>query len=387
MRSALLLSVLLCACAPAPREVRPTLNQAGGHVAVTPVESVVAQTYIPDAPRAPEAYRPDPLVDTPVDTPVDQPIWIWPEAARVAAPEPGSFQTPPSPPAVSVAAPVKVEETVAPQMGGEAPDSAELPAVEVSPAPQVEGTDPPRVAPLAEVAPSDPIPAQRDVPAAGAGLLPSPRSSGAEFGSLQLSRTLRSGPRDRRVVALTFDDGPWPQQTGAVLDILVSRDVQATFFMTGLQAQALPAVVRQVQQAGHDIGAHTWSHPASTRRLNADQSRWEVDNTSRILEQTTGEPVRLMRPSGGGLASGPALAADQAGQQVVLWNVDSRDWAHGATAQGVLRGTLAQVQPGSIILMHDGGGRRSATLEALPELIDTLKGQGYEFVKVSQLLP
>jgi peptidoglycan-N-acetylglucosamine deacetylase len=176
-------------------------------------------------------------------------------------------------------------------------------------------------------------------------------------------------------VALTFDDGPWPNSTGQILAILAQRRTPATFFVVGRQAQRYPDLVRWELAAGMAVGSHSWSHPQPFDRLPVARLRDEITHGRRVLEPLGVRPVGFRPP--GGAASATVLAAAQGlGERTVLWSVDPADWQPGVTADQLVWRVLAAVRPGAIVLLHDGGGDRSATVAALPAIIDGLRRLG-----------
>jgi peptidoglycan-N-acetylglucosamine deacetylase len=194
-------------------------------------------------------------------------------------------------------------------------------------------------------------------------------------------RVVNHGYTEQKYIALTFDDGPQPHYTRQILDILAAHDIRATFFMIGKMVKAYPKLAREVRDGGHAIGNHTWGHPSEPKNPRA-----EVDDTNAILEKTLGIKVELFRPPYGILNNGMAPVARQEKQTVVLWNSVSSDWAKTATAETIYTQTLKLARPGGIVLLHDGGGDRSATIAALPRIIKELSSQGYRFVTIPELL-
>jgi peptidoglycan/xylan/chitin deacetylase (PgdA/CDA1 family) len=186
--------------------------------------------------------------------------------------------------------------------------------------------------------------------------------------------------RSDKVIALTFDDGPWPRYTKEVLQVLASRHVKATFFMIGREVQRRPDLVREVRDAGHIIGNHSWDHARSPRNPGE-----EVFRTDAAIKNAVGVEPSLFRPPYGKITNGMAAQAMRDGQCVVIWSADSNDWKH-ATADSIAERILRQASPGSIALLHDGGGNRASTVAALPRIIDTLRERGYRFVTVPELL-
>ena len=186
-------------------------------------------------------------------------------------------------------------------------------------------------------------------------------------------------------IALTFDDGPWPTTTSQVLDVLKKNNVKATFFMVGKQVEKHPQLMKQAVAEGHAIGNHTWSHHYD--QYNESAAARELDDTAALFYKTTGVKTSLFRPPAGILNNGLAAYAHQKKHAVVMWSVDSRDWRYdGTTAKALLESVLKDAKPGGIVLLHDGGGDRTTTVQALPQLITELKKRGYTFVTVPELL-
>jgi peptidoglycan/xylan/chitin deacetylase (PgdA/CDA1 family) len=176
-------------------------------------------------------------------------------------------------------------------------------------------------------------------------------------------------------VALTFDDGPWPHTTAQILTILAQRQAPATFFVVGRQVQRYPDLVRQELAAGMAIGSHSYRHPQPFDRLPAARIRDEIARGRRSLQPLGIHPVGF-RPPGGAASPAVTAAAQQVGDRTVLWSVDPADWQPGVTANQLVPRVLAAARPGAIVLLHDGGGNRSATVAALPAIIDGLRRLG-----------
>ena len=188
---------------------------------------------------------------------------------------------------------------------------------------------------------------------------------------------------EEKVIALTFDDGPWPHSTPQVLEILKKEDIRATFFWVGQYVQAYPELARQVVADGHAIGNHTWHH--WYRQLDRATSAHEIEDTAALIYKTTGIKTLVFRPPGGLLNNGVGEYAKEQSYVTVMWSVDSMDY-RTFNAQQLVKNVIRKAEPGGIVLMHDGGGNRSATIEALPQIIAQLKQLGYSFVTVPQLL-
>ncbi|MFI6155018.1 polysaccharide deacetylase family protein [Kitasatospora sp. NPDC051170] len=180
-----------------------------------------------------------------------------------------------------------------------------------------------------------------------------------------------------KVVYLTFDDGPSTAYTPKVLNVLARYGVRATFFEVGQEVTAHPSVTGQVAEQGHSVQNHSWSHP-DLSRLSASAVTSQVSRTDQAIRAQTGRTPSCLRPPYGSLNSTVRSRAAALGKQVVLWSVDPQDWARPGTGAIESR-VLRNVRPGSVILMHDGGGNRSQTVDALPTIISTLKARGYTF--------
>ncbi|MGO8839994.1 MAG: polysaccharide deacetylase family protein [Methyloceanibacter sp.] len=205
----------------------------------------------------------------------------------------------------------------------------------------------------------------------------------------------RTGDKQGKL-ALTFDDGPDPDWTPKILDILKAKGVRASFFIIGENAQANPDLVQRILAEGHDIGNHTFTHP-NLGELPDALVMLEINATQRLFEALTGRSMRLFRAPFLGDAEPttsdeivPIEIAQSMGYVTVGLHVDPNDWLHPPT-DVIIDRVLAQVSDpnpdirGHIILLHDSGGDRSETVAALPRLIDTLRAKGYEFVTVSEL--
>jgi len=186
-----------------------------------------------------------------------------------------------------------------------------------------------------------------------------------------------------KVVALTFDDGPWPTQTEQVLDILAENDVKASFFMVGYLAERYPAIARRVADEGHLIGNHTQNHTILTRQ-SPEVTRNQITGGSGTLQKVTGTAPTWFRPPGGGMNTSVLYEAQRMKMDLVMWDVDPQDWRRPGV-EPMLASMLSSIGPGSVVLLHDGGGDRSQTIAVLPLLIEELKAQGYLFVTLDQL--
>jgi peptidoglycan/xylan/chitin deacetylase (PgdA/CDA1 family) len=185
-----------------------------------------------------------------------------------------------------------------------------------------------------------------------------------------------------KVVALTFDDGPWPS-TPVVLDILKRNKIKATFFWVGQHLQHYPDIARRVVAEGHAIGNHTWNH--HYHRVDESTAAKEIGRTAALIYKITGVKTSLFRPPGGFLNNGLAAYAQKQKMAVAMWSTDTPELRY-ARANRIVSTVLNNTQSGGVVLLHDGGGDRSATVRALPEIISQLKKRGYKFVTLPELL-
>jgi peptidoglycan/xylan/chitin deacetylase (PgdA/CDA1 family) len=189
--------------------------------------------------------------------------------------------------------------------------------------------------------------------------------------------------KQEKVIALTFDDGPWPRNTLKILDILKKNNIKATFFWVGQALKDNPQIGKQVVAEGHTIGNHTWHH--WYRRLDASTAAREIEDTAELIYKTTGVRTSLFRPPGGVMNNGVADYAKQKKDVIVMWSNDPMDYRPHSADQ-LTKYVIRKAQPGAIVLMHDGGGNHSATVEALPQMIAKLREQGYKFVTIPELM-
>lgn len=186
-------------------------------------------------------------------------------------------------------------------------------------------------------------------------------------------------------VVLTFDDGPWPGSTRAILRILQRRHAPATFFLIGEQVRRYPNLVRAELRAGMEVGDHSWDHPLDPPLAHLATARIHDElSFTKTAETQLGASVTAFRPPGGSWSGRVVALAHAQAMRVVLWSVDPRDWAPGATAKGIVRNVLTNVRAGSIVLLHDGGGDRAATVRALPRIIAGIRKRGLRLVPIER---
>src|SRR6266478_1383145 len=200
----------------------------------------------------------------------------------------------------------------------------------------------------------------------------------------------------RKKIALSFDDGPDPQWTPKILDILKQENVPGVFFVIGNMANQRPELLKREYAEGHEIGNHTFTHPKFDE-ISRTQVRWELNLTQRLIESTLGVKSILFRPPYG-IDHQPEYAEEVAqlpypqelGYLIIGQRIDPDDWrlrdGNPIPAKEIVDSVLRQADKGNIILLHDGGGDRAQTVAALPQIIDRLRAQGYQFVSVSELI-
>jgi peptidoglycan/xylan/chitin deacetylase (PgdA/CDA1 family) len=218
-------------------------------------------------------------------------------------------------------------------------------------------------------------------------------------GSQIFGKTLVSGPRNQRVVALTFDDGPNPPYTDEILQVLRQEGVHATFFVVGRAVSAYPGVVRQEALDGDAIGNHTWSH-GHLVLFDPARLRATLERTDRAIFAATGQHTRIMRPPYGGRDWLVLGEVRKLGYTPVMWSVPlAKDWEY-PPARVIAQRVLRYVRDGSIIDLHDGNRGivcaqmhvsphvcdRSADVAATRIIVQALKRRGYRFVTIPELL-
>lgn len=199
------------------------------------------------------------------------------------------------------------------------------------------------------------------------------------------------------LIALTFDDGPDPEWTPAILDILKQESVPGTFFVIGKNGQAHPDLLRRIVAEGHELGNHTFTHP-NLGEIPGSITDLELNATQRLIESVTGRSTVLFRPPYFGDAEAdkpeevePAIRAEKLGYIIVGLRIDPGDWKPGVTPDEIVQKTIDKAMDtnpetrGQVVLLHDSGGDRAATIEALPRLIHELRARGFKFVSVSTL--
>lgn len=185
-------------------------------------------------------------------------------------------------------------------------------------------------------------------------------------------------PREVKKIAITFDDGPHPVYTPKLLEGLRKRDVVATFFVTGENAEQYPEIIKQMSEDGHLIGNHTYSHIQLTSS-NREKFRAELVKTNEVLKEITGKDVSFVRPPYG---SWDKSFENELNMFPVLWNVDPLDWCCN-NADCIVQKVEKNAKENAIILLHD---YYKTSVQAALRIVDDLTKQGYEFVTVEELL-
>lgn len=187
---------------------------------------------------------------------------------------------------------------------------------------------------------------------------------------------------DQQVVALTFDDGPHAKLTPIVLDVLKRHQVKATFFVQGQSIKAYPEVARRAVAEGHELGNHTWGH-AYLSKVSREKATDQLKRTSDIIESTTGQRPKVMRPPGGFVTGALAdwVFADL-GMTSVMWDVDTNDWRKPGTAV-IAQRAISGAKAGSFILVHD---IHPASVAAVDAIVTGLKQRGFTLVTCSEMI-
>ncbi|MGO8793306.1 MAG: polysaccharide deacetylase family protein [Candidatus Sulfotelmatobacter sp.] len=202
-------------------------------------------------------------------------------------------------------------------------------------------------------------------------------------------RTFTGVGRGSRQLALTYDDGPNDPHTLRLLEVLAKHSVQATFFVIGRYVRQRPEIAREIAQAGHVIGNHTFTHPLLTFKSEAE-IRKELTQCRAAIEDSVGRYSNLFRPPFGGRRPAVLRIARQLGLEPVMWNVTGYDW--NAPPAAVIEGKVERhIRGGDVILLHDGGHKqmgadRSQTVLATNHLLARYKSEGYAFVTIPQMI-
>ncbi|MET9863210.1 polysaccharide deacetylase family protein [Streptomyces smyrnaeus] len=183
----------------------------------------------------------------------------------------------------------------------------------------------------------------------------------------------------RHVMALTFDDGPHPEHTPALLDVLRRHGVQATFFVVGENAAAFPDLLHAIAADGHVVGNHSYTH-RQLPRLPKAEVRGELGRTSELIDRVVGTPPRWCRAPYGDWHPPSLKACADLGMEPMGWSLDTRDWARPGIRH-IVRAVTEEAAPGAIVLQHDGGGPRHQTVAAVDRYLPLLRERGFTCVR------
>lgn len=190
-------------------------------------------------------------------------------------------------------------------------------------------------------------------------------------------------------LALTYDDGPNDPHTGRLLEAMAKHGATATFFLIGRYVKQRPEIVREIVAAGHDVGNHTWDHPLLIR-CSGEETRRQLTETQRAIEDACGEVPTLFRPPFGGRRPGTFGIARSLGLMPVMWNVTCYDWS-AESSESIEAKARRQIRGGDVVLLHDGGHLqfgtdRQWTVKATETLLREYGDKGFEFVSVTRMM-
>ncbi len=193
-----------------------------------------------------------------------------------------------------------------------------------------------------------------------------------------VSTDVSFGPQEKKKIALTFDDGPDSEYTPMLLDGLAERNVKATFFVIGKQAEAQPEIMKRLVKDGHLIGNHTYNH-VDIRHMTESAAKEEILKANEVITKYTGEEPCFLRPPFG---NGSSRLEKDIEMIQVLWTIDTMDWACKNESK-ICNTVYREIKENSIILMHD---EYPTTVRAALSIIDRLQKEGYEFVTVDRIV-
>lgn len=188
-------------------------------------------------------------------------------------------------------------------------------------------------------------------------------------------------PTTERVVYFTFDDGPTASLTPTLLDTLARFEASATFFVLGKHAQRHPVLVRDLVAAGHTLGNHTFSHPDAWW-ASSNHVLGELERTTGLLEDLTGQPLRWMRPPYGRFTRAMRRWCDLRRQRCTMWDIGPGDYLPAATADTISCRILRAVRPGAIVVLHDNPKAEHVVPSALSRVLHDLSQDGWRFASL-----
>ncbi|MEG5056776.1 polysaccharide deacetylase family protein [Microcoleus sp. A2-C5] len=191
---------------------------------------------------------------------------------------------------------------------------------------------------------------------------------------------------DIKVIALTYDDGPFPPYTNQLLDIFDRYQIKATFFEVGRNIEKHPEIVPMIVARGNELGNHSYSHKDMMFKPQQHLLS-EIEKTDKLLQKNGVKQDSInFRPPWGRRFIGLSYMVSQMHKKLIMWDVDSQDYEKTHSVQDIANQVINNVRSGSIVVMHDGGGDRSKTVAATEIIVKTLQSKGYEFKTVSELL-
>ncbi|WP_010493388.1 polysaccharide deacetylase family protein [Paenibacillus elgii] len=194
-------------------------------------------------------------------------------------------------------------------------------------------------------------------------------------------------PTAEKVIALTFDDGPDPDDTAQILDLLKLYEAKATFFLVGNKVERFPELVKREAEEGHELANHTYSHTYFKRNGSVAKLKEDIRRAEDLIYAASGQKCRLFRPPGGFYNEKLIQMAKSEGYMVVMWSWhhDTRDWSTPGVDK-IVNKVLGNARNGDIVLFHDYVEGKGQTADALKEILPELKKRGFRFVTVSELL-
>lgn len=204
--------------------------------------------------------------------------------------------------------------------------------------------------------------------------------------SLTTCRGINILPASKKVVALTFDDGPSKVYTPRVLGILKQNNIKGTFFFIGSNVKEYPEIVSEAYKNGNIIGNHSYSH-SYLNRLDGEDIEYELTRTSALIKKVIGVYPLLFRPPYGACSAGSVRVARNLNLKTIMWSAMVDDYhVDRTTSEKIASQILGLIHPGAVIGLHDGGGNREKSVEALQIIIEALRKEGYSFVTIPELL-
>ncbi len=194
----------------------------------------------------------------------------------------------------------------------------------------------------------------------------------------------RHGNRKEKNIALTFDDGPHPLFTANILKILADYNIKATFFITGEKAREYSELVQKIISEGHEIGNHSFSHKSMIFRSIIFVIN-EIEKTDKVLKDIGVKGEIYFRPPYGRMDAIARMVLRKMRKKIILWDNGPKDFKCSSSEE-IVDKVFKKLKPGSMIVLHDGGGDRSITVQAVEKLVPEILSRGYQFKTVSELI-